>query len=289
MQRFPRSLSQCDPLGGLHPDQPDDDAGPHRQVLRLHGPELQRQRGRLSRLRHGQRRAHLDDRCPAAFRRRRHEPHERPVRDLLGPRLQGHPQRQHVPQGQPRAEHALHARRPPRRTAPQPPLGRSLRPARVVPVGPAAEVRRTRYGRPPAGVSHSARTRARLGDVARGDARPALRAEHLRRVRGADLARLRFGLQVPADRAPRFPGAERRRPPGDGRPELGPPRRHQHRGHQGAGLPHVGQPALQSRRRCGTLAKGRRICQGGDGFQNDGGQRFRRFLRRPAGRLVRPQ
>lgn len=29
------------------------------------------------------------------------------------------------------------------------------------------------------------------------------------------------------------------------------------------------------------------MCQGGDGFQDDGGQRRRRFLRRPAGRLVR--
>ena len=74
-----------------------------------------------------------------------------------------------------------------------------------------------------------------------------------------------------------------------GAQKLGSSRRHQRRGHQGAGLPHVGQPAVQSRRRRGALAQGRRMRQGGDGFQDDGGQRLRRLFRRTAGRLVRPQ
>ena len=186
----------------------------------------------------------------------------------MGPRLQGHLQRQHVPQGRPRPEHALYARRAPRRTAPQPPLGRSLRPARLVPVGPAAKVRRTRHGRPPVGVSRSCsnpcvsgRCRPRRCAACASSATPttsAWRRSYAIAIRPTSTCRSRTATswcRTPTTAAcwgPRTWGSSRR---------------HQRRGHQGAGLPHVGQPAVQSRQRRGALAQGRRMRQGGDGFQ----------------------
>lgn len=140
------------------------------------------------------------------FRGRFGHPGQRSLQDVLDTRLQRHHVRQQVPRRFSGTEYPLHDRQraePPRAAFS---ARRRLCAAGVVSAGPAPQMGRQGHGRTPVGVPDRHPPRQRLQRRRRG-----VHAGDLRRMRGTDSARLRFGALLPARGQPRLAGRRCRR------------------------------------------------------------------------------